>query len=434
MRAIGPDTRLDLSLWQATANARPDRPALSGSRRVEVAVVGAGYLGLSAALRLAEAGTSVAVVEGRTAGWGASGRGGGFVVPNFAKVDPDGVIARLGPEAGERLLAATATSADLVFDLVHRHGIACDADRSGWIQPAHAAVAIPKLKARMAAWAARGRPVAWLDAAEMARMTGCRAYPGGWRDRSGGVLHPLNYALGLAEAAERAGAAIHEQSPVTAVVPEGAGWRVETAGGSLLADRVVLATNAYGAVDGRLARSFLPLTVHQIATEPLPASVRSRLLPGNQSVSDTARNLFTFRFDAENRLITGGMSALPLGAGRRVPVAIHRRMAQMLEIDLPPIQFAWSGLAAVTPDFLPRVFDLGPGLLAAIGCNGRGIAVATMLGREIADRLLGRPDAAPPALPPRPIRGHGLARYAPHAFLPYGTVRDALDRRSTGPV
>ncbi|HUG62739.1 MAG TPA: FAD-dependent oxidoreductase [Methylomirabilota bacterium] len=429
-RASGSKQPFGVSLWQATANPRPDRPRLEGRRSVDVAVIGAGYFGLSAALALTEAGKAVAVVEAERVGWGASGRSAGFVVPNFAKVDPEEVIARLGSEAGERLLAATGASADLVFDLVRRHAIACDAHQSGWIQPAHAPNALPRLKARMEAWAGRGRPVAWLDRAAIAEMTGCRSYPGGWIDRSGGVLHPLNYTLGLADAAERAGATIHEDSPVSALERAGGQWTVVTAGGAIAADTVVLATNAYGRLDGRLARSILPLTVYQIATEPLDPSVRARLLPGNQSVSDTARNLFTFRFDAANRLISGGMSALPFGAHRRAPRAIHRRMAGMLDFpDLPPIAFAWSGVAAVTPDFLPHLYEIAPGVVAGIGCNGRGIAVSTMLGRSLADRLLGLPSAGPPMGPPEPFAMHTLARFAPHAFLPYGTIRDRLDRR-----
>ncbi len=418
-----------LSLWRATANPHPDRPPLAGERRVEVAVVGAGYLGLSAALHLAGDGRTVAVLEAETVGFGASGRGGGFVVPNFARADPDQVVARLGAERGERLLAATAASADLVFDLARRHRIACDADQSGWIQPAHASVMIPRLKARMEAWAARGRPVGWLDRDDLVRLTGCRAWPGGWIDRSGGVIHPLNYALGLADAAERAGAAIFERTPADRPAREGARWRIGTPGGAVLADRVLLATNAHGRLDRRLARSFLPLTVHQIATRPLDRSVRARLLPGNQSVSDTARNLFTFRFDAAGRLITGGMAAVPLGAERRVPNAIHRRMARMLEIeDLPPVEFAWTGLAAVMPDFLPHLFELAPGLLAGIGCNGRGIAVSTMLGRAVADHVAGRPAAVSPEGGPEPVRLHAAARFAPNLFLPYGTLRDRIER------
>ena len=130
------------------------------------------------------------------------------------------------------------------------------------------------------------------------------------------------------------------------------------------AGKVLIATNAYGGhLDPTLARTYFPLKVFQIATEPLPASVRQRLLPGGQCVSDTRRNLFTFRFDAENRLITGGMHVIGPGADERVPRAIHRRLARHLNLKgIPPLAYSWSGIAAVEPDFLPHLVDLGPGL------------------------------------------------------------------------
>lgn len=430
MTAIATTTRFGVPLWTATARPRAVRPALSGERRTAVAVVGGGFLGLSAALHLAESGRAVTLVEAGTIAAGASGRNAGFVVPNFAKVDPDAVVARLGPEAGERLLAATGASADLVFGLIRRLKIRCDARQAGWIQPAHAKVALPKLSKRARAWADRGRPAEWLKADELAATLGTAYSPGGWIDRSGGVVHPVDYAAGLAAAAEAAGAVVHERSPVTALERDGSGWTVVTARGRIGADAVVVATNAMGALDRRLARSFLPLTVHQIATEPLPASVRARLLPGDQCVSDTARDLFTFRFDAENRLITGGMAAWPFGAERRIPAAVHARAARLLGLpDLPPIAHAWTGVAAVMPDFLPHLFELAPGLLAGIGCNGRGIAVSTMIGKAIADHLCGHDGIGLPFAAPIPIAGHRLARLAPYAFLPYARLGDALDRR-----
>lgn len=155
-----------------------------------------------------------------------------------------------------------------------------------------------------------------------------------------------------------------------------------------------------------------------------------RLLPGNQSVSDTRRNLFTFRFDAANRLITGGMHVFGPGAETRVPRTIHRRLATMLELDdIPPIAYAWSGMAAVEPDFLPHLVDLGPGLIAGFACNGRGIALTTALGREIAAWASGIAASALPIpyAPPREIPFHGLLKHAPNMLLPWSMLRDRLD-------
>ncbi len=416
------------TLWHATAAPGRPWPALAGPAEADVAVVGGGFAGLSTALNAAALGLRVVLVEARQIGWGASGRNAGFVVPNFAKVDPEGVRARLGPVKGGRLVALAAGSADLVFDLIARHAISCEAVQHGWIQPAHSVAALARAAGRVRQWQAEGRPVALLDAAAVAEMTGVAGWRGGWIDRSGGLLNPVAYARGLAQAAAAAGAVLHEGTPVTGLAPDGAGWQVQTPGGTLLARRVVLATNAHaGALWPGLAQSFFPLRVFQIATAPLPDAVRRRLVPGGQGVGDSRRNLFTFRFDAANRLITGGMHILSAGADRRVPQRLLRRMARVLRLDtMPDLAFAWSGLAAVSPDFLPRVIEPAPGLIAGFACNGRGIALTTAMGRELADWAAGRPasDLALPLQPLRPLPLHPLARLAPNALLPFSMWRD----------
>lgn len=408
-----------MSLWHATP--APALPALQGHEEADLLVIGGGFAGLSTALHAAEAGLSVIVLEAQRIAHGASGRNAGFVVPNFAKVDPEQIAHR-------PLVEMAAGSADLVFDLITRHAIGCDAQRSGWIQPSHSEAALARARARVRQWGALGRPVELLTAERVTELTGVPGWKGGWIDHSGGVLDPVAYARGLAQAAIRAGARVYEGSEVTALTP---GWRATTAGGKVTARRVVLATNAYGHLWPGLDRSFFPLRVFQVATQPLDPAVRERLLPGGQCVSDTRRNLFTFRFDAANRLISGGMHVFSPGAERRVPAAIHRRLGQVLQLDLPPLEHAWSGLASVMPDFLPRVVDLAPGLIAGFACNGRGIALSTAMGRELAAWAAGR-DVAALALPrqeARPLPLHGLARLAPNALLPISRLRDWWETR-----
>ena len=419
------------TLWRATSAAVPIRPVASGKIGADLLVVGGGFAGLSTALYAAEAGLRVILVDGHRIAWGATGRNAGFVVPNFAKVDPDQVRATLGEERGGRLVRMAAGSADLVFDMITRHQIACDALQSGWIQPSHSPAALVRAQERVRQWAALGRPVEPLDAAGVERLTGVRGWLGGWIDHSGGVLNPVGYARGLANAAESAGARLHEASPVTTLEQTAGGWFAQTPAATIRARRVVLATNAYaGNLVPGLAQSFFPLRVFQIATEPLPPQVRDRLLPGGSCVSDSRRNLFTFRFDADNRLITGGMHIFGLGAALRVPRAIHRRMARMLDLpDLPPLAYAWSGTAAVIPGFLPRLITPAPGLIAGFACNGRGIAMTTAMGRELALWAAGTPveALAIPATPPEPIPLHALMRHAPNALLPISQLRDRIE-------
>jgi glycine/D-amino acid oxidase-like deaminating enzyme len=421
----------DISLWHAVGRNRRDRPALDGAFDADLAIVGGGFSGLSAALHAAERGLSVVVLEAEIIAWGATGRNAGFVVPNFAKMDPDTINALLGLERGERLIQFACGSGDLVFDLIRRHGIDCAAEQSGWIQPAHSAAVFEKVKLRAGQWARRGRPAVVLDRIEIEKVTGAKGYFGGWTDRSGGVLNPVEYARGLADAAEAAGAKIFERSPVTSIERQADGYRLATSKGSVRAGKVFIATNAYGqALNPELAKTYFPLRVFQMATRPLGREIRQRLLPGNQCVSDTRRNLFTFRFDADNRLITGGMHIFSPGAADRVPKAIHRRLAQKLEIvDIPPIQYAWSGMAAVAPDFLPHLVDLGPGLIAGFACNGRGIALTTTMGGVIADWATGSdPNGLPvPYAQPKAIPMYGIMRHAPNALLPWSMLRDRLE-------
>ncbi|PAQ03122.1 FAD-binding oxidoreductase [Mesorhizobium mediterraneum] len=420
-----------ISLWHAVSRNRRDRPALEGALDVDLAIVGGGFSGLSTALHSAEKGISVAVLEAEIIAWGATGRNAGFVVPNFAKRDPDDIIAQLGPERGERLIDFAAGSADLVFDLIRRHGIECDAVQSGWIQPAHSQAALEKTRSRAEQWARRGRPTVALDRRAVEELTGVRGYVGGWMDRSGGVLNPVEYARGLADAAEKAGARIFEHTLVTSIDRIGDGWVLKTASGSVRAGKVLIASNAYGgSLNRTLERTYFPLKIFQIATAPLPRKIRTRLLPGGQGVGDTRRNLFTFRFDRENRLITGGMHIFGLGAEARVPQAIWRRLAKHLDLPgIPPLEYSWSGMAAVEPDFLPHLVDLGPGLIAGFACNGRGIAMTTSMGKALADWADGvKPQDLPlPFAPPSPIPFHGLMRHAPNMLLPLSMLRDRLD-------
>jgi glycine/D-amino acid oxidase-like deaminating enzyme len=423
------------TLWHATAAPSPAFPALQGPHATDILVIGGGFAGLSTAVHAAEAGLSVTLVEAQRIAWGASGRNAGFVVPNFAKVDPDAIRAKLGPRA-EPLIAMAAGSGDLVFDLIRRHRIECDATQAGWIQPSHSDATFAKAQERVRQWSALNRPVQLLTRAEVTDLTGVEGWRGGWIDRSGGVLNPVGYARGLARAAVLAGVALHETTPVTGLQRRGQDWHATTPGGKIMARRVVLATNAYaGGLWPGLSRSFFPLKVFQVATEPLPDRVRARLLPEGQCVSDSRRNLFTFRFDAHNRLISGGMHILSFGADARVPHAIHRRLRHFLGLpDLPPLAFQWSGLASVMPDFLPRVVELAPNLIAGFACNGRGIALTTAMGRELAAWAAGQPTAslAVPTNPGAPLPLHALSRMAPNALLPISMIRDQIESARTG--
>ena len=215
------------SLWSATAHPAPDTPPLDGNVTTDIAIVGAGYCGLSAALHLAEEGTQVTVLEACEPGWGASGRNAGHCTPDWTYYTPDEVAAKFGPDHGERLNDFQAGAGSFVFDLIRRHGIACDARQTGTISAVrknnHAAMAVCRAKAEQ--WQRRGKPVDLLDADAVAAQVGSDRFQAALLFREGGNLQPLDFARGLARAALASGASVHGRTAVTGITRESGAWR-----------------------------------------------------------------------------------------------------------------------------------------------------------------------------------------------------------------
>ncbi|MEP7209000.1 MAG: FAD-binding oxidoreductase [Casimicrobiaceae bacterium] len=418
------------SLWSVTAIPDRDWPALAGDERTDVAIIGGGFTGCAAALALAEHGVRVTLLEANRIGWGASGRNGGQVIPGL-KDDPDHLEAMFGPELGPRVAAAAGGVADEVFGLIARHAIACDPVRNGWLQPAFSARTLDVVTARCAQWARRGAPVRALDRREMAHLIGSDAYHGGWEDQRAGNVQPLSYVRGLAAAAHRAGARLCVGTPVTALRRHGTMWNLATPGGEVTADKVLIGTNGYtDRLWPGLARTVIPMMSFQAATVPLSAELGASILPGGHSASDTRRLLWYYRRDAHGRLVMGGRAPFrenlgPADAGH-LRAAVDRLYPQLRGI---PFEFYWSGRVAMTPDYLPHLHELAPGVWAGLGYNGRGVGMATLLGRLLAELARGaRPADIPfPITAMRPIPGYPFTRIVARALVRYYRVRDNLE-------
>jgi len=418
------------SLWAHTASPDVGAAPLEGTAQADVAIVGGGFTGCAAALALALRGAKVRLLEANAIGWGASGRTGGQVIPGL-KYDPDELEAMFGPELGPRVVAAVGSVGDEVFGLIERHGIGCDAQRKGWLQPAYSARSMAVTARRCAQWQARGAAVAPVDQSRMARLIGSEHYLGGWEDRRAGHVQPLSYVRGLAAAAQRAGAVIHTDSPATALVRQGSRWRLSTPDGAIDAATVLLATNGY--TDGvwpGLAQTVVPVMSFQAATVPLSDALGKTILPEGHAASDARRLLWYFRRDAHGRLIMGGRAPFredlgPSAAGY-VREGVNRLFPQLRDT---PFEFHWAGRVAMTNDHLPHLNRLDDGLWAALGYNGRGVGMATLLGRFLAELACGtRPDDIPfPVTSMHPIPGYAFTRLAVRALTGYYRLRDRLE-------
>ncbi|WP_426959770.1 NAD(P)/FAD-dependent oxidoreductase [Muricoccus radiodurans] len=425
---------VDLSLWEATAEPPPPCPPLSGPAETEVAIVGAGFLGAATALSLAEQGVAVTLLEAAPGpGGGASGRSGGQVIPGL-RHDPRLLVERYGPQVAARLDTVAAEGGKTTFGLIARHGIACDASNSGYIQAIDTEAGLAEGRDRHADWTARGEHSRFLSRDETVAALGSDAYLGGWTIPTGGHLHPLSYVRGLCRAAIAAGAKVHGGSPVQSVARDGAGWVLKTPTGTLRARRLLLATNARdGGIWPGLTRSALLVWSFQVATPPLSEERRARLLPGNPAVSDTRRVLRYFRRDAAGRMIVGGKGTLSAPARLAQFATVRRMLARLYpELAAEPLDFAWGGQVAVSIGRWPQLMRLGPDAWAAMADNGKGVAFTTALAPHLAAMLASGEEAASP-LPVggvKPIPVHAARR----VYVGLGSLwlrfRDAAERRA----
>ena len=377
-------------LWEKTAPPAPATTTLAGEAVAEVAVVGAGYTGLSTALHLAEKGSRAVVVEADDIGFGGAGRNFGLVNAGMW-VMPHDLVATLGDLYGNRLLDTLGEGPAHVWEIIARHGIDCEAAPFGTLHAGVGRKGFAELVERERQWKLRGAPVELLGKAEAAAMLGTGFYEGALLDRRAGTIQPLAYARGLARAAIAMGAAIHTGSPAVALERAGAGWRVRTPNGAVVARRVVFATDAYARlVMQDIARQQVAFPYFHLATPPLPADVAGAILPGRQGAWDTRQVLSSFRLDARGRLVFGSVGALR-NTGPAVHKAWARRMLRRLFPRLGPIAFEheWHGTIGMTADNLPRFHRLEDGVYAFCGYNGRGIAPGTVFGRIMAGFLAG---------------------------------------------
>jgi len=385
------------SLWDASS-AEPDVTApLAGDTTADVAIVGGGYTGLSTALHGAEKGLDCLVLESERIGHGGSGRNVGLVNAGVWH-PPAAVRSALGPTYGPRFVERFGAAPDYVFSLIEQHQIRCEPARNGTIHAAHSQRAVKGLRARHAEWAKLGAPVDMLSADEVQAVSGSTAFVGGLHDHRAGTVNPMGYVRGLARAALGAGARIATGTPATGLKRDGECWLVETRHGTIRARTVILATNAYtDDLWPGLSQSFTVIPYFQLSTSPLGSAADS-ILPRRQGLWDTAPIMTSLRKDQAGRLVIGSMGRVIGNARRGVSQRWAQNTLRRLYPHLGAIEFesAWHGSIALTPDHLPRIYQLHDNLYTPIGYNGRGITTGTVFGKAMAELLTGMaPDELP---------------------------------------
>jgi glycine/D-amino acid oxidase-like deaminating enzyme len=380
------------SLWQLTATEDLQYPALRANREAEVVIVGGGFTGLSAALHLSELGKSVLLLEAREIAWGASGRNGGQVNPGW-KLMPSEIEARYERARGARIFNLIDGACDLVFDLIDRHQIECAPRRAPYFRAAYRARGIKEVEQWVREWEARGAPVSFKSEQETHQLVGSTFFHGGMEDARGGSLQPLSYCRGLARAAVKAGAELFTNSHVGRIDRVKSDWLVTTDHGAhVSAQYLIIATNGYtDSLWPGLKKQIVPVASLQAATRPLSKDVWSTILPQGHHFSDSRRVMVYCRVDETNRFQIGGRGS-PLSPSRQQANTRHLQ-AEACKI-FPQLrgvewEFEWGGLVAMTKNHMPHLIELGNNFYAGMGYNGRGVAMGTIMGKQLAELVMG---------------------------------------------
>ena len=381
--------------WQATMPPLHPRTGRQLPDSVDVAIVGGGYTGVAAARKLAQQGAKAVLLEARTLGWGASTRNGGIAHPGF-KWGPQTLATRWGEATARALYAETLEAWELVFGLIRDNAIDAELRTNGWLElawgPGHAAE-FPDDAAALNDFGARARVV---EKDQLRTEIGTDAYHGGLAIDPGGVLHPAKWFAGLVGLAERAGADLHEGTPVRSIRKEADGrFVVETSRGAIIARDVLVATNGY--TDGAapsVRRRIVPIGSYIIATEPLPEDLAHELSPTGRAYFDTKNFLSYWHVSADRRLIFGGrVSFLPTSVDRTARLLFRRMLEIHPQVAGYRVEYSWGGKVAMTFDRMPHIGQLG-GIMHAVGYSGTGVLMSTYLGTRAAEWLGGGPAPA----------------------------------------
>ena len=390
----GSDTQLNQKSYYEASVVRPAACApLAGAVQADVVVVGGGFAGLSAALELRQKGLSVVLLEADRIGSGASGRNGGQAIVGYASGQGP-FKDQLGAADAQRAWELSVEAVNLIEQRIAVHGIDCDWQR-GYSYVADSPKKARALRAECDDHNARGIASEWAEGADVARFIRSPRYVAAFRENTSGHLHPLKYALGLAQAAQAAGVQIHEHSPVTGL-DRGRTLVARTARGQVSARYGVLAGNCmlpeYGPrVAPEIAPRVMPVGTYIIGTAPLDPALCERLIPGNAAVCDNNFVLDYFRFSADHRMLFGGRVSYTTMTPPDLKGVMARRMGDVFpELKDVPVEYVWGGFVDISMNRAPDFGRLGDNLYYLQGFSGHGVALTGLAGQMVAEAVAGQ--------------------------------------------
>jgi glycine/D-amino acid oxidase-like deaminating enzyme len=423
--------------WDQTVDG-PDRDPLQGDQSCDVAIIGGGFTGISAALHLAQSGVSVTVLDSRYVGFGASGRNGGFCCLGGGMLDDAALERQVGVEGRTEWRQAEMASVRFVEDLVDRLGIDVDRHSDGETQLAHRPKDFEDMRAAVdRIGASYGLEARLTQPADLAAEGMNAGFHGALTTPIGFGLNPRKYVFGLAAAAEAAGARICHDSPVSAIDRTPGGYRLQCATGSLRADKIIVATNGYSSEDlpDWLAGRYMPTQSSIIVTRPLTQSeLGAQGWTSGQASYDTRHLLHYFRLMPDNRMLFGVRGGLMATTGsearamRRARADFERMFPAWKEVETP---HSWSGMVCIARNRMPFVGAVPdmPGAYASLCYHGNGVGMASYCGALLADLVQGRtPGRIYPRIVQRPLARFELGRYR-RAIMPLAYARFALSDR-----
>lgn len=378
------------SYYAATAISGHRSAELQGDIETDVCIVGGGYTGVSAALHLSQLGFKVVLLEAERIGWGASGRNGGHVGVGQRKGQQE-LESALGDEVAHTLWDYGLEAVELVRTLCEQHRIECDL-KQGILHVAARASHVDDLKHEVShLHSAYGyQDIRYVDRDETAEMLGSDSFYGGQLDSGSLHLHPLNFVLGMATAAEAAGAKIFENSPVTSFAA-GSPNVVNTSKGLVRAKFLVIGCNGYlERLSGSMAAKIMPINNFILATEPLSDSLATSLIRDDVAVQDSLFVINYWKLSGDNRLLFGGGENYTRRFPSDIKTFVRKYMLRVYpQLDETRIDYAWGGTLAVTMNRLPSFGRLAENVLFAQGFSGHGVPTATMAGKLLAEAISG---------------------------------------------